>query len=128
MAASKRFIEGLYAETALGVTESGESWARFLASAARNYKLPFHEQLLVFAQRPDATAVLELERWNSLFDRWVNRGARGIAVFPESGGRRTPIRGRRLARSPSGPREISTGRPRAAPFPRSTGFPPTATS
>lgn len=88
MAASKRFIEELYAETALGVTESGESWARFLASAARNYKLPFHEQLLVFAQRPDATAVLELERWNSLFDRWVNRGARGIAVFPESGGRR----------------------------------------
>ena len=88
MAASKRFIEELYAETALGVTESGESWARFLASAARNYKLPFHEQLLVFAQRPAATAVLELERWNSLFGRWVNRGARGIAVFPESGGRR----------------------------------------
>ena len=81
MAASKRFIEELYAETALGVTESSESWARFLASAARNYKLPFHEQLLVFAQRPDATAVLELERWNSLFDRWVNRGANGIAVF-----------------------------------------------
>lgn len=88
MAASKRFIEELYAETALGVTESGESWVRFLASAARNYKLPFHEQLLVFAQRPDATAVLELERWNSLFDRWVNRGACGIAVFPNSGGRR----------------------------------------
>ena len=88
MAASKRFIEELYAETALSVTKSGESWARFLASAARNYKLPFHEQMLVFAQRPDATAVLELERWNSLFDRWVNRGARGIAVFPSSGGRR----------------------------------------
>lgn len=88
MAASKRFIEELYAETARGVTESGGSWSRFLASAARNYKLPFHEQLLVFAQRPDATAVLELERWNSLFGRWVNRGARGIAVFPDSGGRR----------------------------------------
>lgn len=56
-------------------------WQRFLTTACRNYKLPFDEQLLLFAQRPDATAVLEIERWNRQFGRWVNRGATGIAVF-----------------------------------------------
>ena len=55
----------------------------FLASACRNYKLRYDEQLLVYAQRPDATAVLEIEQWNKIFGRWVNRGARGIAVFAD---------------------------------------------
>ena len=52
-----------------------------LTSACRNYRLPFDEQLLIYAQRPDATAVLEMERWNQRFGRWVNRGAKGIAVI-----------------------------------------------
>ena len=52
-----------------------------MAAACRNYRLTFDEQLLVYAQRPDATAVLEIERWNRQFGRWVNRGANGIAVF-----------------------------------------------
>ena len=54
-----------------------------MASACRNYKLRYDEQLLVYAQRPDATAVLEIEQWNRIFGRWVNRGARGIAVFAD---------------------------------------------
>ena len=58
-----------------------DRWAAFLRSACRNYKLPFEEQVLVHAQRPDATAVLEIERWNRQFGRWVNKGATGIAVF-----------------------------------------------
>src|SRR5699024_9005791 len=56
-------------------------------AACRNYRLPFAEQLLVYAQRPDATAVLEIERWNKQFGRWVNRGSTGIAVFAETNNR-----------------------------------------
>ena len=58
-----------------------DRWTAFLRSACRNYKLHFEEQVLVHAQRPDATAVLEIERWNRQFGRWVNKGATGIAVF-----------------------------------------------
>ena len=68
--------------------ESHDEWLGFLRSVGCNYKLPFHEQVLVHAQRPDATAVLELERWNKRFGRWVNRGSTGIAVFGEPGGPR----------------------------------------
>ena len=57
---------------------------RSLSAACRNYKLRFDEQLLIYAQRPDATAVLEIERWNRSFGRWVNRGAKGIAVFEDA--------------------------------------------
>ena len=69
-----------YQETQRSVT-APDQWRAFLASACRNYRLSFDEQLLVYAQRPDATAVLEIERWNKRFGRWVNRGANGIAVF-----------------------------------------------
>ena len=62
-----------------------DRWAAFLRSACRNYKLPFEEQVLVHAQRPDATAVLEIERWNRQFGRWVNKGATGIAVWSRCG-------------------------------------------
>lgn len=55
-----------------------DRWAAFLRSACRNYKLPFEEQVLVHAQRPDATAVLEIERWNRQFGRWVNKGATAL--------------------------------------------------
>lgn len=63
------------------VVRSPQAWQRFLESACRNYRLRFDEQLLVFAQRPDATAVLEFEKWNRRFGRHINRGAKGIAVF-----------------------------------------------
>ena len=80
MAIRYKALTELYQETQRSVT-APDQWRAFLASACRNYRLSFDEQLLVFAQRPDATAVLEIERWNRQFGRWVNRGANGIAVF-----------------------------------------------
>lgn len=81
MAARWEQITELFKQTVQEVTSTPSSWRAFLTSACRNYRLPFDEQLLIYAQRPDATAVLELDRWNQRFGRWVNRGARGIAVF-----------------------------------------------
>ena len=80
MARKYEIITELYHRTQASVT-APKAWQEFLASACRNYRLSFDEQLLVYAQRPDATAVLEIERWNKQFGRWVNRGATGIAVF-----------------------------------------------
>ena len=65
---------------------SPDKWAAFLRSACYNYRLRFDEQLLVYAQKPEATAVLQIERWNRTFGRWVNRGAKGIAVFERHDG------------------------------------------
>ena len=83
MARKYDLISELYNRTCKTVVSSPQSWQAFLSSACRNYKLRFDEQLLVFAQRPDATAVLEIERWNGTFGRWVNKGATGIAVFDD---------------------------------------------
>lgn len=83
MARKYDLISELYDRTCKTVVANSESWQAFLRSACMNYKLRFDEQLLVYAQRPDATAVLEIERWNNNFVRWVNRGARGIAVFAD---------------------------------------------
>lgn len=83
MARKYDLISELYNRTCKTVVSNPQNWQAFLQSACRNYKLRFDEQLLVFAQRPDATAVLEIERWNGSFGRWVNRGARGIAVFAD---------------------------------------------
>ena len=80
MAIRYKALTELYQETQRSVT-APDQWRAFLASACRNYRLSFDEQLLVYAQLPDATAVLEIERWNKRFGRWVNRGANGIAVF-----------------------------------------------
>ena len=77
-------ITELYHDTLKEVTKDTQSWTAFLSSASMNYKLPFDEQLLVYAQRPDATAVLELEKWNKVFGRWVVRGSKGIAVLSDS--------------------------------------------
>ena len=81
MAARWEQITELFKQTVQEVTSTPSSWRAFLTSACRNYRLPFDEQVLIYAQRPDATAVLEIERWNQRFGRWVNRGAKGIAVF-----------------------------------------------
>lgn len=87
MARKYELINDLYDQIIVDVTKDARAWQSFLRTACRNYKLRFDEQLLLFAQRPDATAVLEIERWNTAFGRWVNRGAKGIAVFEDSSGK-----------------------------------------
>ena len=84
MARKYDLISELYNRTCKTVVANPQNWQAFLRSACRNYKLRYDEQLLVYAQRPDATAVLEIERWNTRFGRWVNRGAKGIAVFEDA--------------------------------------------
>ena len=91
MAKKYELITELYERTRQGVTEPAQ-WQRFLNTACRNYRLSFDEQLLLFAQRPDATAVLEIEKWNRQFGRWVNRGATGIAVFNTDATSRTRLK------------------------------------
>ena len=84
MARKYDLISELYERTCFAVTDNPANWQSFLKSASRNFRLRFDEQLLVYAQRPSATAVLEIERWNGTFGRWVNRGAKGIAVFEDA--------------------------------------------
>ena len=84
MARKYELISELYDRTCKTVVSNPQNWQNFLQSACRNYRLRFDEQLLIFAQRPDATAVLEIERWNTSFGRWVNKGAKGIAVFEDA--------------------------------------------
>lgn len=86
MAKKYELISDLYEQISIEVNRAPQTWRLFLKTACRNYKLRFDEQLLLFAQRPDAIAVLEIERWNTAFGRWVNRGAKGIAVFEDSTG------------------------------------------
>lgn len=88
MARKYDFISELYKRTCKTVVANPESWEAFLRSACYNYRLRFDEQLLVHAQRPDATAVLQIDDWNQKFGRWVNRGAHGIAVFEDADQRR----------------------------------------
>ena len=79
-------VTELYAEAVREVTSKPENWMAFLRSACRNYRLPFDEQLLIHVQRPDATAVLEMEDWNRKFGRWVKRDSKGIAVIDKNAG------------------------------------------
>ena len=87
MASKFQFITELYRATLAELTGDYESWTGFLRAACYNYKCPFDEQVLIYAQRPNATAVLELEKWNRQFGRWVNAGATGIAVIDEARGK-----------------------------------------
>lgn len=84
MARKYDLISEMYRRTAHAVISDVQNWQAFLRCACRNYRLRFDEKLLIYAQRPDATAVLEIERWNDKFGRWVNRGAKGIAVFEDA--------------------------------------------
>ena len=84
MARKFDLISELYERTCFAVTDNPVNWQSFLKTAGRNFRLRFDEQLLIYGQRPDATAVLEIERWNGTFGRWVNRGAKGIAVFEDA--------------------------------------------
>ena len=81
MASKYQLITELYSQTLANLANNPAQWRSFLRSACRNYKCRFDEQVLIYTQRPDATAVLEINKWNRQFGRWVNRGARGIAVF-----------------------------------------------
>lgn len=85
MARKFDLISQLYVDTSKEVL-SPDKWAAFLRTACYNYRLRFDEQLLIYAQKPEATAVLPIERWNRTFGRWVNRGAKGIAVFERHDG------------------------------------------
>ncbi len=85
MATKLQNISELVRQTTERLTQSVDNWKRFLDSAAWLYKYPFHEQVLIHAQRPDAKACAPIELWNSKFRRWVNRGAKGIALIDDSG-------------------------------------------
>ena len=74
-------ITDLYAEAVKEVTASPENWLSFLRSACRNFRLPFDDQILIYVQRPEASAVLPMKVWNEKFGRWVKRDSKGIAVF-----------------------------------------------
>ena len=89
MAAKYQLITELYRRTGVAVAKNPQAWQSFLAAACRNYKCRFDEQLLIYAQRPDAVAVAKLETWNRQFKRWVNKDSKGIAVFDPKGRRNT---------------------------------------
>ena len=89
MAAKYQLITELYRRTGVAVAKNPQAWQGFLSSACHNYKCRFDEQLLIYAQRPDATAVAEIGTWNRIFKRWVNKDSRGIAVFDPKGRRNT---------------------------------------
>ena len=89
MAAKYQLVTELYRRTGVAVAKNPQAWQGFLFSACRNYKCRFDEQLLIYAQRPDAVAVAKLETWNRQFKRWVNKDSKGIAVFDPKGRRNT---------------------------------------
>ena len=89
MAAKYQLMTELYRRTGIAVAKNPQAWQSFLAAACRNYKCRFDEQLLIYAQRPDAIAVAELDTWNKRFKRWVNKDSKGIAVFDPKGRRNT---------------------------------------
>ena len=72
--------------TANGLTRYWENWTDYLTTASRLYKYPFADQLMIYAQRPDATACADFDIWNNRMNRYVRRGAKGIALLDESGG------------------------------------------
>jgi len=87
LATKLQLITALYERTARSVTRSHANWISFLKTAAWSYKYPFQDQLLIYAQRPDATACAPIEVWNGKLGRWVNKGAKGIALIDDSGNR-----------------------------------------
>lgn len=87
MATKLQLIAELSLRTAHNVTKNHVNWTSFLKTAAWNYKYPFQDQLLIYAQRPDATACAPIELWNRKLGRWVNKGAKGIALIDDSGSR-----------------------------------------
>ncbi len=85
MANKLRLITDLYGQTLTDVVIP-ENWMSFLECSAMNYKYSFNDQILIYAQRPTATSCAEIETWNKSVGRWVNKGAKGIALISESNG------------------------------------------
>ncbi len=86
MASKLRLITDLYGETLTQISKNPDDWMSFLECAAMNYKYPFNDQVLIYAQRPEAVACAKIEAWNKQVGRWVNRGAKGIALLSEDNG------------------------------------------
>ena len=86
MASKLRLITDLYGETLTQISKNPDGWMSFLECAAMNYKYPFNDQVLIYAQRPEAVACAKIEAWNKQVGRWVNRGAKGIALLSEDNG------------------------------------------
>ncbi len=85
MATRFQTVSELAADTAAKLTRGAQPWMDFLSSAARMYKYPYTDQVLIYAQKPDATACIEMERWNGRFHRWVKAGTKSIALLNASG-------------------------------------------
>ena len=86
MASKLRLITDLYGETLTQISKNPDDWMSFLECAAMNYKYPFNDQVLIYAQRPEEVACAKIEAWNKQVGRWVNRGAKGIALLSEDNG------------------------------------------
>ena len=86
MASKLRLITDLYGETLTQISNSPDNWMSFLECAAMNYKYPFNDQILIYAQKPNAIACAKIETWNKQVGRWVNRGSKGIALLSEDNG------------------------------------------
>lgn len=86
MSSKLRLITDLYGETLTQISKNPDDWMSFLECAAMNYKYPFNDQVLIYAQRPEAVACAKIEAWNKQVGRWVNRGAKGIALLSEDNG------------------------------------------
>ena len=82
-----QLVNEIVNETLKEITQSGENWTNFLNTASNNYKYSFNEQVLIYAQKPNATACADIETWNNRLKRWVNKGAKGIALISIENGR-----------------------------------------
>jgi len=87
MANKYQLINEMASETLKEITQNGESWIKFLNTASNNYKYSFNEQVLIYAQKPNATACADIETWNKKLRRWVNKGAKGIVLLSMENGR-----------------------------------------
>lgn len=86
MATKYKIITELYTETLDNFNRNTDSWLSFLDCASMNYKYPFQDQVLIYAQKPTARACADIETWNRTLKRWVNKGAKGIALLTEENG------------------------------------------
>ena len=86
MASKMNLITDLYQDTILDITNNSDNWASFLSSASMNYKYSFSDQVLIYAQKPSARACADIDTWNKTLHRWVNKGAKGIALISDENG------------------------------------------
>ena len=86
MATKLQRVSELAGQTAKAVTQDVNGWKSYLNTASRIYKYPFDDQLLIYAQRPDARACASMELWNRTMHRWIKAGTKGIALIHKNGG------------------------------------------